>query len=172
MRQRKALEFETRQNLYSLISESPGLHFREIQRRIKKATGQLTYHLGYLQRVELIKAIRDGEYLRYYPYSQNDEEVEVIELIRQKSIRHILVYLMENNNCNHEQLRKALKLSPSTISWHLGKLINCKIVSKEVRGRRTFYSINSPQLVRKSLVTYKGSFMDKFVDRFIEMWEL
>jgi predicted transcriptional regulator len=171
-KQIKALEFRMRQTLYSLISESPGLHFREIQRRTKKATGQLTYHLDYLQKADLIKVIRDGEHLRYYPHTQKGEEINLIECVRQRSIRHILLYLMENNGCNHEQLVKTLQLSPSTISWHLEKLISCKVVTKESQGRRSVYSINCPQLVKNVLERYQESFMDRLVDRFIETWEL
>ena len=39
-----------RQGLYSLISRSPGLHFREIQRRTRMATGQLLFHLDSLRK--------------------------------------------------------------------------------------------------------------------------
>jgi predicted transcriptional regulator len=169
--QRKALELEIRQSLYSLISTSPGLHFREIQRRTHIATGQITYHLNYLQKVGLIKTEEDGEYLRYYAHIQiNDEERNVLELVRQKSIRHILLYLLEYNNCNHEHLVTNLDIAPSTISWHLKKLIDANIVNKEVEGRKSFYSISYPELVKKVLIKYKESFLDILVDRFIEMW--
>lgn len=168
--QRKALELEIRHSIYSLISTSPGLHFREIQRRTKIATGQLTHHLSYLQKVGLIKSESDGEYLRYYAHIPiNDEEKRVLELVRQKSIRHILLFILDNNNCNHEHLVKNLDISPSTISWHLKKLIDAKVVNKEVEGRKSFYSINNPEIVKNVLIKYKESFMDILVDRFIEM---
>ncbi len=170
--QRKALELEIRQSIYSLISASPGLHFREIQRRTKIATGQLTYHLNYLHKVCLIKTVNDGEYLRYYAHIQiNDGERRVLELVRQKSIRHILLFLLENDNCNHEHLVKNLDIAPSTISWHLKKLINADVVNKKVEGRKSFYSINNPELIKKVLIKNKESFLDIVVDRFIEMWE-
>ena len=170
--QRKALELEIRHSIYSLISASPGLHFREIQRRTKIATGQLTYHLNYLQKVGLIKTENDGEYLRYYAQIQiNDEERRVLELVRQKSIRHILLFLLENDNCNHEHLVKDLDIAPSTISWHLKKLIDANILNKEVEGRKSFYSIKNPELIKKVLIKNKDSFLDIVVDRFIEMWE-
>jgi DNA-binding transcriptional ArsR family regulator len=61
--------------------------------------------------------------------------------------------------------------TPSTISWHLKKLIDVSIVNKEVEGRRSFYSVNNPDLIIKVLIKYKESFLDILVDRFIEMWE-
>lgn len=170
--QSKALELEIRQSIYSLISTSPGLHFREIQRRTKIATGQLTYHLNYLQKVGLIKIENDREFLRYYAHIQiTDEERRILEPLRHTSIRHILLYLLENNNCNHEYLVKNLDISPSTISWHLKKLIDANIVNKEVEGRRSFYTLNNADLIKKVLIKYKESFLDILLDRFIEMWE-
>ena len=50
----KSLELEKRKELYRIIRTSPGLHFREIQRRTDSGTGQLEYHLEYLKKVGLI----------------------------------------------------------------------------------------------------------------------
>ena len=61
--QKKVVELEIRKDLYLLIVKSPGLHFREIQRRIKMATGKLTHDLNYLQKASLIKTLGDEEYL-------------------------------------------------------------------------------------------------------------
>jgi len=51
------------------------------------------------------------------------------------------------------------------------KLVNSNIVSKEVDGRKSFYYINDVNLVKNVLVKYRESFLDRIVDRFIEMWE-
>ena len=171
-KQMEALDLNIRRFLYSLIQEAPGLHFRELQRRTKTATGQLTYHLDYLQKVDLIKTNRSGEFLRFYPSNLNDERIAILKLVRQKSMRHLVLYLSEKNNCNCEQLVGALHLAPSTISWHLGKLIHSKIVEKKSENKTSVFSIACPQLVKQVLLEYQESFMDKLVDQFIEMWEL
>ena len=170
--QEKVLELELRSNLYSLIRKSPGLHFRELQRRTNMATGQLTHHLDYLQKVSLINTRSDGEYLRYYADMQiSDKERKVLELVRRKSVRHILLYLLEYQCCNHGQLVQSSNLSAATISWHLKKLVDSDTVDKKVVGRNSFYSINDVQLVKNTLIKYRGSFLDQLVDKFIEMWE-
>jgi predicted transcriptional regulator len=166
------LELEIRRNLYSLICKSPGLHFREIQRRTKIATGQLTYHLDYLRKVDLVETSKDGEYLRYYAHAQiSEEEKKILAILYQKSVRHILLHLLEHERCNHEYLVDSLDISPSTISWHLKKLVNTGIVNREVQGRKSFYSLKNPELVKIVLIKYKENLLDKLVDRFIEMWE-
>lgn len=171
-RQDKALELEIRQRLYSIISRFPGLHYREIQRRTGIAMGQLTYHLDCLKKVHLIKTVKDGEYLRYYTNEQMGiDERKILELSRQKSVRHILLYLLENDSCDHISLVNSICLSPSTISWHIKKLIDANIISKKSEGRRSIYSVNEPEHVKTVLTKYKESFLDKLVDRFIEMWD-
>ena len=43
-----------RDKIYSTVVKNPGLHFREIQRRVDIATGALQYHLDYLKKKHLI----------------------------------------------------------------------------------------------------------------------
>jgi predicted transcriptional regulator len=158
--------------VYNLICECPGIHFRDVQRRTATATGTLTYNLDCLVKTGILKTVRDGEYLRYYSCKElSADEKEIIELMRRKSVRHILLFLFENNTNNNEKLSKILDLSPSTISWHIKKLVCAGILKESVVGRKTFYSINNPELIGRVLIQYKESFMDKLVDRFAEMWE-
>jgi predicted transcriptional regulator len=162
----------TRQRIYSLIAHSPGLHFRELQRRTKMATGQLEWHLKWLLERSAITTITDGQYLRFYTFEDiGSDERKVIELTRQESVRHILIHLLENQCDNHENIVKKVNLSPSTVSWHLKKLVKANLVIKEVDGRKSFYHINNTDLVKKILIKYRESFLDRIVDRFIDMWD-
>jgi predicted transcriptional regulator len=161
-----------RVELYHLIAESPGLHFRELQRRTKMATGQLLYHLNYMIDKSVVNARNDGQYLRFFtPNAVNEEDRCIISLARQDSVRHILLYLMANNYVNHEKIVESIDLSPSTISWHLKKLVKAGIVVGEERGRKTFYFVKDPEKVMGIFVKYRESFVDKLVDHFIDMWD-
>jgi predicted transcriptional regulator len=161
----------TRYRLYTLINECPGIHFRDVQRRTETATGTLTYNLEYLTKIGMLRTVRDGEYLRFYSFRELPlSEKAILELMRRKSVRHIVLFLLENSS-NNDQLSKLLNLSPSTISWHTKKLINAGILGENVLGRKTFYSIRDPELIAEVLIKYKESFIDKLVDRFAEMWD-
>ena len=167
------LEVGIRQKLLTLISECPGIHFRDAQRRTQSATGSLTYHLDCLVKAGLLTTVRDGKYLRYYACKERPiEEKGILELSRRKTDRHILLLLLQNEANTNEELSKILSLSPSTISWHIKKLIETNILSVKVEGRKVFYSVNSPELVSAILINYKESYIDKLVDRFVEMWEM
>lgn len=148
-----------RQKLYSLICRTPGLHFREIQRRTKMATGHLIYHLERLCNISAINTKKDGKYLRYYTYEQiENEEIRVIELIRQESVRKILKYLLDNDISNHKKIVDNVGLSASTTSWHLKKLVKEKILGRHIRGRKSYYCIIDPKLVGQVFEKYMSSF--------------
>jgi predicted transcriptional regulator len=160
-----------RQSLYSLIAESPGLHFRELQRRTRMATGQLNYHLKWLQDRSVIKTITDGQFIRFYTFEKlGEEERTILELSRQESVRHILIHLLDSGRENHENIVNRLDLSPSTVSWHLKKLVNANILTKEMDGRKSYYHIENVDIVKNTLIKYRASFLDKLVDHFIDMW--
>jgi predicted transcriptional regulator len=170
---KKLLEVGIRQKLFTLISDCPGIHFRDAQRRTKSSTGNLTYHLDCLVKAGLLTAVRDGKYLRYYACKEKSiQEKEILEFARRKTDRHILLLLLQNDTSTNEELSKILCLSPSTISWHIKKLIETNILSVKTEGRKIFYTVNSPELVSGILIKYKESYMDKLVDRFVDMWEI
>ena len=60
------LQFETRRNIYNFIVERPGLHLREISRRINISFGGLRHHLDILKKQELIITKTNYGYTRYY----------------------------------------------------------------------------------------------------------
>ena len=137
------------------------------------ATGSIQYHLNYLARQGLIKVEREGNNLRYFPKEFKQENKKVMGFLRQKSIRNILLFVLTHDNCNHEQIVKFVKLSPSTVSWHLKKLEQENIVGFIKKGRKTFYNLLVDRgEITNLLITYKESFFDAVVDNIVEMWEL
>ena len=58
------LELETRRKIYDFIQKFPGLHVREISRRLEIPFSTLQYHLRFLEKRELVKAKDDGKYIR------------------------------------------------------------------------------------------------------------
>jgi predicted transcriptional regulator len=93
-------------------------------------------------------------------------------LLRQKTIREVILILLLHGNCTHEQIATVVKLSPSTVSWHLNKLQEGGVIGSGKDGRRTIYWLlaDKDQII-SLLVAYQESFLDSLVDRVIEMWE-
>jgi predicted transcriptional regulator len=166
-------ELETRKKIYDQIKKSPGIHFRELQRRLDLVVGNLQYHLHYLGKRNLIKASSDGDYVRYFAKdrSLNENEKKILSFLRRSTCRHILIQLLNNPNLNNKELSQAVGLSPSTISWTLNKLVGAGIIERIKIGRKSTFAIIEPSIVSELLICYKESFLDTLVDGFIEMWE-
>jgi predicted transcriptional regulator len=168
---KKILELETRKKIFLVIRKFAGSHFREIQRKSGLAVGSVRHHLHALVKSGLVREIKQDGNLVYFPREFKSEDAVLLSLLRQESIRKILIYILTHDNCNHEQIVKAVNLSPSTVTWHLHKLHN--IISSKKQGRKTFYSVSyDKNSIINLLVAYQESFVDKLVDRVIEMWSI
>ncbi len=167
------IELETRRKIYELIKKSPGIHFREIERRLKMAVGNIQYHLHYLEKKNLIRVEKDGEYIRYYSkdVSLDESDKTVMSFLRRKTSRRILIYLLSNPCVNNKDLSKAVGLSFSTVSWHLNKLVEAGVVERKKEGRESFFKVRDAERVVRLLIGYKESFLDKLVEGFVELWE-
>lgn len=166
-------DLDVRKRIYETISKSPGLHFRELQRRIGVATGTLDYHVHFLRKHGMIRAEQAGGFLRYYASDIIIEEQEkaLLSLLRQEKIRHILILLIEKKRANASQMAFALNISPSNLSFYLKTLQGKNLIAQKKKGRFRFYSVMDKKKIVSALLVHKSSFLDKMVDRFIEAWE-
>ncbi len=173
----KALQLDVRKRIYTEIEQSPGLHFREIQRRTILAVGSLQYHLDYLQKHHIIRTQKEGKFVRYYSVRGlqvgNTENMHAgqntMASLRHESTRKIVLFLLHETRANNERIAQEIHLSPSTTSWHLDKLCESGVLKKERAGRKSFFTLTNPEEARKLLVTFKQSFFDQAVDNFVEL---
>ncbi len=167
------LELEVRRRIYQCIVESPGLHFREIQRRTTLATGSLDYHLHFLYKNGLIRTEKDKNYTRYYPLTKNwtDEEKAILNILRNDKMRHIIIFLIEKKKSTPLKISEGTGIPLSTLSWYLKQLQQGGSVTHLKKGRFRIYKVSDPKKLVEYIVAHKTSFLDVIVDRFIETWE-
>jgi predicted transcriptional regulator len=167
-------ELETRKRIYEVIRDSPGVHLRELKRRLNIVIGSLQYNLHYMEKKNLIYSIKDEDYVRYFVKDRKLEanERNILSFLRRKACRHILINLLQHTSLNNKELSTAIKLSPSTVSWNLNKLVKADIIKKEKAGRISNFTIENPDNVAEILIFYREGFLDNLLDNFIEMWEI
>jgi len=168
------LDLDVRKRIYDIVKNSPGIHFREIQRRAQVATGSVDYHLHFLHKNGMIRTEKAGRFLRYYPTDTIflEEDKELLNLLRQERVRHILIYLIEKKKANASKIAEDLGYTPSNLSWYLKFLTEKNVIVQKKKGRFRFYSVKNNKKIIACLLTHKTSFLDTVVDRFIEAWEL
>lgn len=183
------LELETRRKIYDFIQKFPGLHVREISRRLEIPFSTLQYHLRFLEKRELVKAKDDGKYIRYYIYSKfGRKEKDVVDLIRKKTTRSMIFYFLTFIVCSQVEISKSIEKHPTTIEFHLKKMEKMGII-KQVKseygivkldfrpyevehiqeGNEIIYCLVDPYLIYDLLVIHKENVLDD--EEFRQMFE-
>jgi DNA-binding transcriptional ArsR family regulator len=116
---------------------------------------------------------KHGKFSRYFSVRgrQLGEQQKLMALLRQKSLRGIVLFILTNKRANNAKIASALGLSPSTVSWHISKLLEAGIIERRRRGRRIFFRATRPEEVAELLKGYRRTFLDEMVDNFVEVWE-
>ncbi len=157
-----------RERIRREIILNPGLHFRELQRRLSLPTGVLEYHLNRLVKDGDVEALRDGKYVRYYPsMALTREDKRLLKVLRRGTIRKILLFLADGPRTGTE-ISEALGITPSTTSRHLAYLQSEGVIAVEKRGRTKYYSLRERERMIAVLKKFRRSFMDKLVDNFLD----
>ncbi|MBN1389186.1 MAG: winged helix-turn-helix transcriptional regulator [Candidatus Thermoplasmatota archaeon] len=165
------LQLDTRKKIYDLIETTPGIHFREISRRLDIPMGVVEYHINYMLKRDMIVARMEGRYKRYYTEGKiGSKEKSVLAFLRKDVPRAILMHLMLNPGARHRDLKSELGLSGSTLTFHLKKMIKKGLVIEEGDEGGKGYHVSDPETVSRTLIIYKRSFMDDLVDSFTETW--
>jgi predicted transcriptional regulator len=163
---------EARQKVYNFIESTPGAHLREIGRRLGMSLGHLRYHLNILEKKDLVISIRNGFYRRYFVKKDFDFGLTgIFFALRQKNTRRIVLHLLNNPNVTHKDLMRMFDFPSSTLSLYLDNLVKKGVVQRLRNGRQNRYSVVDEQNVIRVLKTYKESFIDKLVDRALEIYQ-
>jgi len=166
-----ALELDTRRRVFEFVNRNPGCHLREIQRGLEMPIGLLNFHLGYLETNELLTSKTDRYYKRYYAEGRlSSQEKRILSSLRQENPRRIILHLLLHPSSGHGEMLEVLGFKPSTLSFYLKDLLSKGIVYQRKEGRRRFYTIPEPDMVVRVLITYRPSFLDTLVDRFLDAW--
>jgi len=174
------LELETRRKIYNYLSHYPGLHLRELSRRLHIPFSTLIYHLRFLRKRGLIKEKTKGRYNRYYVTENIGlREKEILGILHEDTPRMIILYLLVHIYSSQIDISGSLKKHPTTIEFHLKKLlalniiepvqpvdgkiyrdINPKIIECEPIGKERIYVLKDPHDIYDLLTTYKQSLIE------------
>lgn len=166
------MNLESRRKIYDVVHDNAGSHLREIQRVAGMSFGLVSYHISYLLKHNLIREEKDGHYIRYFPADANSNDEKLLSLLRQRSVRTILLFIVTHEGCNHQEISSSVHLSPSTTTWHLKKLLERNIITANKKDKCKIYHLNIPkEEIVDLLREYRASFFDSLVDGLIDLWE-
>ncbi len=167
-------EVETISNARRILMEierSPGVHQRELQRRLDLPTGVIEYHLHRLAKERLVVERKEGGYTRYFPErGLGEEERKVLSFLRQETPRLVILFLLDSPGARHGDILRSLDISGATLTHHLKRMVAGGVLV-ELHESGTRYRVAKPDEARRMLVTYRQSFFDAVVDQIVAAWE-
>ncbi len=125
-----------RGQIYGFIKTNPGVHYNQILRKVGVKNGTLSYHLGVLEKTELIQSRREGlKYRVFYPTGMNFPKSERFRLTALQI--QIIDLLKDKPGMTQKELARLLDQKPQTINYNMKVLDQAKLVSVVKKGRQT-----------------------------------
>jgi predicted transcriptional regulator len=144
-----------RKIICNYIIKHPGLHFSELSRMLKIPKSTIKYHLMHLKKKGYVVTRCDGRYIRYYANGLLAEfDKNIIDLIRQEVPSKIIFYLFSHPDSSLRQISSNLDKHPSTISFHLKKLIDFDILAFNPISSKIHYSLKYPKHISNLIDKY------------------
>ncbi len=148
------LELETRRNIFNIIVKNPGIHLSKIAELLKIRTSLVDYHVNFLEKHELIKSDKETGYKRFYAKGKiAANEKKYLFVLRQKTAIKIILYILKKGRSQHKEILKNLNIAPSSLSYHLRKLVNNDIIEEDKNKRG--YIIKNRKVIISILIQYK-----------------
>lgn len=127
----QALRHPVRRRIVELAEVQPGIHFREITRRLELANGTSVHHLACLERTGHIVARRDGAHTRYHTPGRPPAPQAALS----DGARSVLAAVRTQPGCTIKEAAQAVRLRPSTVHYHTQRLQEQGLLSAERDGR-------------------------------------
>ena len=160
------LELATRRRIYAHIVRHPGQFLRELQRSLGMAMGTLEFNLAALQRSGLV-LVADAENKRFFPAEMPSVDRRLLAVLRQTIPRLIAVDLLRAPESSPSSMAQRLGVGPTTLNYHLTKLLDAGILERRREGRQSHYRLVDPEHALRLLVAHRQSFLDRIVDGFL-----
>ncbi len=159
--------------VYAYVREHPGSHVRAMAKELGLATGDLHYHLFWLERHGYVKTRKSGFYRFVFPTMVFKEEEEaVLSVLSLKTPREILLHLLSDASITQRELAKSLGYSQPTVSWHMGRLIQLGMVNRmRTRGEVVYEVVPDCDNVLSFVKSYHPGVWKRWARKFADREE-
>lgn len=158
-----------KEKILQFIIDNPSVHLRKIKKNLGYSMGTTQYHVSSLENEGKIISKRSSIYKNYYHVGINTKN-ELMAILNLESPRKIILYVLENEPCNHGEIAKGVGLTSSTISWHMKKLIEFGVIGFRYDGKYSIYSIRNKEELVPLLRYYKSSTWNDMINNMTDLF--
>lgn len=157
-----------------LIRSYPGLHLREVARRLELDVRAANHHLDRLAKTGYLTVRYFGKHKRYFPRRGKDEgeivdrrDKRVLAQVRNPVRLSLVVHLLALGPSRLGDLSRRVGISPSRASFHLRKLEQGGIVGR-TEGESRLYSVYEEERIKVLLRAFRP--VPDLVEDFLAVW--
>ena len=159
----------SRERILELLRREPGLHLRELPRRLGLSLRAVRYHLQLMEERKEVVAYRAGRFQRWFPAVHlSAAERTLISALRISGHRAVLKSLLTHGPARFTELHSRTKISPGSLSRSLRQLIENGLVTLDPEHE---YRVFDSSAVRMQLSLIQRRFPDILADAAREMFE-
>jgi len=160
----------TKQKIYDLIVEHPGLHLSKIAKFLKMSKPLAEYHLIRMEKNGEITVAKEAHYTRYYINSESIgiRDKKILSLLRKENLLKIALFLANYPNAKHKEISEHLHIPPSTLSYYLDILARNGVIQVHRYGAERGYRVKNEKEFIAFLIKYR---LHVVVDGFNELWD-
>ena len=160
-----------RGTILKIINSFPGIRYRDILRLTKLNNGTLSHHLSTLEKRSIIKIGRteNSNITRYYPASTPPDETLVLNYLKIKTTKEIILMLGEVDGASFNEIVNHINKAPSTTSWNLKRLLDSNIVGRKRGENVSLFFLHNKELVRKLVAENNKSLLDRSIENYISI---
>ncbi len=136
----KILLNDTRREIYNCIIDNPGIHLRELAKKLNKGVSTITWHLRILEKANLVRSKKIGNKLVYYPKGMDISDLPLL-YFNNKTSQEIFKYILHNPS-HLRKIAEDLDMPVETVRYNLKKMEKMNIVNKEEDGNKIVYYVN------------------------------
>ncbi|EJN60843.1 winged helix-turn-helix transcriptional regulator [Halogranum rubrum] len=136
------LENETRSELYETVRESPGSYLSELATELDVSVSTVRYHARILKNNRIVAVAETAGKHRLYPVGGTDPVL--LAALDEKSTARILHAVERLGPVTVSSLATDLDLADSTVSYHLNRLHDAGLVTRERVGRTVLTELTPP----------------------------
>jgi predicted transcriptional regulator len=158
-----------------IVSLSPGIHVRKLQKLLGASFSTTRYHVEGLERNGEIVRSKDGRYNRLYPAGTAEGMRAVYAALQSKSARTVLQALADAypDELTNGDLSERAHLPRSTVSDCIRHVASVSMVSRSLAvDGRILYRLQNRDEVLQLLAAFRRSVLNVAADRFIDLWDL
>jgi DNA-binding transcriptional ArsR family regulator len=128
-------EHPLRSRILAQVIADPGASASDLAGALGANVFTVIYHVEVLRRGGLLSAVREGQRLRLFARGSVDvSDRAALGLLHNAAARRVLHSLGRSPTGSLRSFARSLGVSPSTLSWHLGRLIAAGLVEQHQAG--------------------------------------